>query len=64
MKTFALLVCCLTLTFATIGCKKEETKPAVTPPAAGASDAAPAGDADKDGDANATDAAPADAAAH
>lgn len=62
MKTFALLVCCLTLTFATIGCKKEE--PAVTPPAAGASDAAPAGDADKDGDANATDAAPADAAAH
>ena len=40
MKTFALLVCCLTLTFATIGCKSEEPKPAE--PAAPAATETPA----------------------
>lgn len=57
MSRIALLLLALVLTVgSTIGCK-ESTTPTSTDPAA------PAGDADKDGDANATDAAPADPAA-
>jgi hypothetical protein len=42
----------------TIGCKEDTTTPPATPDTT-----APAGDADADGDANATDEAPADPAA-
>jgi hypothetical protein len=56
MRRIAFLFLGLCLTVATIGCKKEDVPPTTTDPAA------PAGDADKDGDANATDDAAADPA--
>ena len=56
MRRIALLFLGLCLTISTIGCKKEDVPPSTTDPAA------PAGDADKDGDANDTDDAPADPA--
>lgn len=59
MKSFALLFLGLMLTVGMVGCKKEDSAPAP-----GAAPTAPAGDADKDGDANATDAAPTEPAAN
>ena len=53
MRRIAFLLLALCLTISTVGCK-EETTPTSTDPAA------PTGDADKDGDANATDDAAAD----
>ncbi len=53
MSRIAFLLLGLCLTIATIGCE-QKTTPTTTDPAA------PTGDADKDGDANATDEEPAD----
>ena len=58
MSRIALLLLALVLTMGTtIGCKEDTTTPPATPDTT-----APAGDADADGDANATDEAPADPA--
>lgn len=54
MRRIGLLFLGLCLTVGVIGCQKEDVPPSTTDPAA------PAGDADSDGDANATDDAPAD----
>lgn len=56
MRRIAFCLYALVLALPLVGCKKD-TAPVSSDPAA------PAGDADKDGDANATDAEPADPAA-
>ena len=54
MRRIVTLVLGLCLTIGIIGCKKEDVAPMSNDPAA------PAGDSDKDGDANAADEEPAD----